>query len=135
MCFWYWPHMHRSKQLENNLFLGAQGLKLVQMGRLDFWVYGWSLLLPLSWRFAIFLVTSTLSSPFAIDLDDLGLEESKRNPWCFSGSICNYRSISLPNFLLEEKIGQINASFCLFPSAIELGKLEFEPIARNNPTT
>lgn len=53
-----------------------------QVGRLHFWWYDRYLLLLFSWRAVCYL-----SGDFQSVLDGPGLEEPKRNPWCFSGSI------------------------------------------------
>lgn len=50
-----------------------------QVGGLDFCCYGQHLLLAFSWRFTIFLETSTISSPSATVLDGLEPEELRRN--------------------------------------------------------
>lgn len=55
-------------------------------------------------------MTYTVSSPSAGVFDGSGLEELKRNLWCFNGSLCNDRCITPPQlFSGQVKMGHVNA--------------------------
>lgn len=96
----------------DNFFLGTQDHNFGQVGRVDFWLHDRFLLLPFSWRRAIFLVMSTASSSSTIVIDGRAGESA------------------------EVKLGQANALVCLFLPAINLGRLKWVQVwVGNNPTT
>lgn len=107
-----------------NFSLGAQCLNLAPGVQLDFWWYDRYLLLSFRWWFVLFLGTSIVSSPSTIVPDGLGPEESKRDPYYFSRIRLQRQTHTSSRFSSGKvKMGQVNASACLFSPAVKPGRL------------
>lgn len=94
-----------------------------QVGRLDFW----DLLFPVSWRFAIFLVSSTIYLPSTgvLDVWDLEGGGTEEESVMFQWLRLQWQMHTPSQFSSREvKTGQVKASACSFPSAVKPGLLE-----------